>query len=172
MRRIDTRTLMMDAGMTLFETKDNFGLCLGQVKAELSEYGKVLTPKEMDGIELPESTGEYDFFIDRSTFWRKRYVSCRVESAGEGEKDGEKVYRYALCLREGNRSTTFRGIVMAAIILMSAGSLFLSHSIIASILSVAVALIAAYCWVMPSRTAAKTIFTIMDTFSGRIQNNR
>ncbi|MDD6253406.1 MAG: hypothetical protein ACI3ZO_02380 [Candidatus Cryptobacteroides sp.] len=172
MQKIDTRTLMMDAGMTLFETKDNFGLCLGQVKAELSEYGKVLTPKDMEGIEIPESTGEYDFFIDRTTFWRKRYVSCRVEGAGDKEIDGEKVYRYALCLREGNRSTIFRNIVMAAIILLSAGSLFLSHSIIARILSIAVALIAAYSWVMPSWTAAKTIFTIMDTFSGRKQNEK
>ena len=157
----------MDAGMALFETKDNFGLCLGQVKAELSEYGKVLTPKELEGIDIPESTGIYDFFIDRTTFWRKRYISCRVESAGEMEKDGDTVYRYALCLREGNRSTALRGIVMAVIILLAVSLLFLSHSLIAGILSVAVALIAGYCWVMPSSTASGTVKSIMNKVTGR-----
>ena len=71
MYKTDKKTLMMDAGMTMFESTDNFGLCLGQVKAEMSEYGKVLTQYDIDSTEVPESTGEFDFFLDRTTFWRK-----------------------------------------------------------------------------------------------------
>ena len=42
MKDMNIKVQMMDAGMTLFETKEGFGNTLGQVKAEMEEYGKVL----------------------------------------------------------------------------------------------------------------------------------
>lgn len=166
MYKTDKKTLMMDAGMTMFESTDNFGLCLGQVKAEMSEYGKVLTQYDIDSTEVPESTGEFDFFLDRTTFWRKRYISCRLESAGQREVDGETIYKYAVSFREGNRSTFFRGAVMTLIISGSIAGLFLSHGPAAAIIEIVIAAAAAYCWIMPSRTAPATVRSISDAISG------
>ena len=84
---------MMDAGMTLFESEQNYGNALGQVKAELEVYGNVLKPCELADAALPESTGDCDLFLDWSTFWRVRYISCHLESAGEIQRDG-KTYQY------------------------------------------------------------------------------
>ena len=102
---------MLDAGMTLFKSGENFGNTLGQVKAEMEVYGKVLKPSEIADVVLPESTGDCDLFLNWSTFWRIRYISCHLESSGDG---------YAATFKEGNRSTTFRGIVMALLLLFFA----------------------------------------------------
>ena len=89
MKDMNIKVQMMDAGMTLFETKEGFGNTLGQVKAEMEEYGKVLKANELEGVALPESTGDYDLFMNWSTIWRVRYISCHLESAGLEEKDGK-----------------------------------------------------------------------------------
>ena len=100
MRKFDTRVQMMDAGMKLFESENGFGTCIGQVKANLKETGKVLEARELEGIALPGSTGDFDLFVDRSNLWRKKYVSCRIEYAGEREEGGKTIFRYAASFRE------------------------------------------------------------------------
>ena len=60
MKKFDGKVQMLDAGMVLFETKSDFGDTLGQVKAEMEVYGKVLKPADLSEAELPESTGECD----------------------------------------------------------------------------------------------------------------
>lgn len=67
MKKFDGKVQMLDAGMVLFETKSDFGDTLGQVKAEMEVYGKVLKPADLSEAELPESTGECDLFLDWST---------------------------------------------------------------------------------------------------------
>lgn len=106
MKKFDGKVQMLDAGMVLFETKSDFGDTLGQVKAEMEVYGKVLKPADLSEAELPESTGECDLFLDWSSIWRVRYISCHLESADGGESDP---HRYAATFKEGNRSTMLRG---------------------------------------------------------------
>ena len=55
MVQYDMKVQMMDAGMTLFESEQNYGNALGQVKAELEVYGNVLKPCELADAALPES---------------------------------------------------------------------------------------------------------------------
>ncbi len=76
---------MMDAGTALFEMEGGFGTALGQIRAELKEFGKV------------SDDGE-DIVLDFSTAWRKRFISCHLESAGE---NGDR-HKYAAVFKEGS----------------------------------------------------------------------
>ena len=104
MRKFDTRVQMMDAGMKLFESENGFGTCIGQVKANLKETGKVLEARELEGIALPSSTGAFARFVARLNLWRKKYLSCRIEYAGEREEGGKTIFRYAASFREIGRA--------------------------------------------------------------------
>ena len=142
----------MDAGMTLFKSGENFGNTLGQVKAEMEVYGKVLKPSEIADVVLPESTGDCDLFLNWSTFWRIRYISCHLESSGGG---------YAATFKEGNRSTTFRGIVMSVLLILSAAVVILVSGTLYTLLGLILAGFTAYLWILPSRKAQKTVARLM-----------
>lgn len=154
----------MDAGMTMFNSDDNFGPVLGQVKAEMAVYGTVHTPSE--GISVPDSVGEYDFFLDWSNLWRKRYISCHIESAGTVQNGDKVTNRYAALFREGNRSTALRGCTMALGILSALSCIILIHNAIAITGGLAFILFTAYRWIMPSSKAASTVNSIMSALSG------
>lgn len=143
----------MDAGMTLFRAVSGFGDTLGQVAAELEVYGNVLKPCDMADAKLPESTGDCDLFLDWSTPWRIRYISCIVESAG---KD-----RYAATFKEGNRSTVLRGAAMFCLLVSFAATALLGHGICA-IAGIIFAGLTAYLWILPSRKAQNTVRKLMD----------
>ncbi|MGM9741049.1 MAG: hypothetical protein ACI3ZP_10640 [Candidatus Cryptobacteroides sp.] len=162
MKNFDTRVQMMDAGMKLFETENGFGTCIGQVKANLKEYGKVLESKDLTGIALPGSTGDCDLFADRTNLWRKKYISCKVEYAGEREEDGKIIYRYASSFKEGNKSTVLRGMTMIVLMLLSVTGAIWFNSFLSYTAGIVIILVTAYFWIMPSSEAVRTVRKIMD----------
>ena len=160
MRKFDTRVQMMDAGMKLFESENGFGTCIGQVKANLKETGKVLEARELEGIALPGSTGDFDLFVDRSNLWRKKYLSCRIEYAGEREEGGKTIFRYAASFREGNRSG-LRAVTMLVLMLLSAAAAVVFNSFISYLAGFAAIVAIACLWIMPSGEAVRTVRRLM-----------
>lgn len=163
MQKLNTKLLMMDAGMRLFESNDNFGSTIGQVKAEMEVYGNVLKTSELDNITLPATTGECDLFLNWSSLWRTRYISCHVESAGDFERDGEAVHRYAASFREGNASTLFRDTIMFIIIALSISAMIFGHSVFITLAAIAAILATGYFWIMPSSKASRIVEKIMES---------
>ena len=108
----DKKVLLIDAGTGMFETEKPFGTVAGGVKVELQKYGRVLRASEVDPADLPETAGEFDYFLDWSTPLRKRYITCKVDDAGKaGETgEGEEIRRYAVSFKEGNRNTALRRV--------------------------------------------------------------
>ena len=117
---IDRNVQMMDAGMRLFETEKPFGTVLGGIKTEMAQYGKVYRTNEIDRDSLPAASSGCDLFLDRSTRFKSRYLSCRLEDAGDvGQTpDGETVRRYAATIKEGNRNTEVGIYVHLALIII------------------------------------------------------
>ncbi len=103
----DKTVQMMDAGMRLFDTEKPYGTVLGGIKTEMSKYGKVLRAKELEGVVLPDACIGCDLFLDRSTKYKTKYISCTLEDAGTvgTTEEGEQIHRYAASLKEGNKST-------------------------------------------------------------------
>ena len=120
MEMIDRETQMMDAGMRLFETEKPFGTVLGGIKTEMAKYGKVLKPNEIVESELPEASVGCDLFLDRSTRFKTKYISCALEDAGVvgTTPDGEEIHRYAASLKEGNKNTNERIYVAFALVII------------------------------------------------------
>lgn len=152
MKVYDKKVQMMDAGMQLFESGQNYGLVLGQVKAEMEVYGPVLKSSEFEGAEFPESTGECDLFMDYSTFWRVRYISCHLEGAGTVSEGENPVYRYAATFKEGNRSTLFRGISMFLVVAACVVAMLAVPGLF-KLAFIALGLFAGYVWIRPSAKA-------------------
>ena len=148
---MDKKVQMMDAGTALFSMDGEFGTALGQLRAELKEYGKV--------------TDEDDWMVlNFSTPWRKRFISCHLEAFG----DAGKPHRYAAVFKEGSRSTVLRGCVhavaAAAVLLgvLVANMLFPeSASALRSAASFAVCLLIIYAWIIPSGKSVKTLRKII-----------
>ena len=117
---IDQGVQMMDAGMRLFETEKPFGTVVGGIKNEMSKYGKVLRAKDMERIELPAASAGCDLFLDRSTKYKTKYISCVIEDAGEvgTTSDGERIRRYAASLKEGNKNTNTGIYVHLALVII------------------------------------------------------
>ena len=117
---IDRRVQMMDAGMRLFDSEKPFGTIIGGIKNEMGQYGRLKRRNEIDPEELPPMTGDCDLFLDRSTKFKSKYLSCKVEDAGIVGKttDGEKIHRYAASLKEGNRNTNVGIYVHLALIII------------------------------------------------------
>ena len=117
---IDRNVQMMDAGMRLFESEKPLGTVLGGLKNEMGRYGRLMRRNEIDPEELPATTGDCDLFLDRSTRFKSKYLSCRVEDAGTVGKtaDGEEIHRYAASLKEGNRNTNVGIYVHLALIII------------------------------------------------------
>lgn len=128
-------------------------------------YGKVLKPADLSEAELPESTGECDLFLDWSTIWRVRYISCHLESADGGESDphgGESdPHRYAATFKEGNRSTMLRGVVMAVLLAGFVLDIIFVHGVLNTICAVVLAALTAYVWILPSRKAQRVVKSLM-----------
>ena len=114
---IEKRVQMMDAGMRLFQTEKPFGTVLGGIKTEMAKYGAVLRANETDPSMFPETMGDYDLFLDWSSATKYRYISCKVEDAGEvGTTDeGEPVHRYAVMLKEGNKNKPLDIVIITQI---------------------------------------------------------
>ncbi|MBR1501037.1 MAG: hypothetical protein IJ616_03620 [Bacteroidales bacterium] len=153
----DKKAQMMDAGMVLFPSDEPFGHVLGMVKTAMTPYGKVWRKTDLEGSVLPDSLPEFDLFLDRSTPWRKRYISAWVEDAGDG--------RYALTFREGNRSTTLR----AATFILLIFACVLGAVCIPGIGLLRPALWAlagwfAYRWIVPARNNRKAVEELMRKF--------
>ena len=53
--QFNKKVQMLDAGMTLFKSGENFGNTLGQVKAEMEVYGKVMPPRSRKATGAPHS---------------------------------------------------------------------------------------------------------------------
>ena len=117
---IDRNVQMMDAGMRLFESEKPLGTVLGGIKNEMGRYGRLMRRNEIDPEELPATTGDCDLFLDRSTRFKSKYLSCRVEDAGTVGKtaDGEEIHRYAASLKEGNRNTNVGIYIHLALIII------------------------------------------------------
>ena len=117
---IDRKVQMMDAGMRLFESEKPLGTVLGGIKNEMGRYGRLMRRNEIDPEELPATTGDCDLFLDRSSRFKSKYLSCRVEDAGTVGKtaDGEEIHRYAASLKEGNRNTNVGIYVHLALIII------------------------------------------------------
>ena len=97
---------MMDAGSALFEMKGGFGTAMGQIKAEMSEFGKV-------------TTNDDEMVLEFSGLWRHARISCQVEDASVSRKadDGEEIRMYAAVFKEGSRNTRFRTMVHSLAVL-------------------------------------------------------
>lgn len=118
---IDKKVQMMDAGMTLFTSAKPFGTVLGGIKTEMSGYGRVRRSNEISVEDIPDTTGECDLFMDWSTPWRWRAVSCKLEDAGAAgvNQDGEAVRRYAASFKEGNKNRGAKVAIVVALALLS-----------------------------------------------------
>lgn len=161
MKKFNTKVQMMDAGMVMFRSKLNFGQAIGQVKAEMSEYGKVYTAVELSDITLPESTGDFDLFLCWSSIWRIRYISCHIENAGENTGGEEPVCRYAATFKEGNRSSVLRGVTMLAGIAILTFCIFATRSLTLAVADVLCICYIGYRWITPSRLARTVVQDLM-----------
>jgi len=159
MKEFNSRVQMMDAGMTLFSSPENFGTVMGIVREKMERHGKVLKPAELSAAKLPDSTGECDLFLDWSTWWRVRYISCHIESAGE--TDRKEVHRYAATFKEGNRNTRFRGAVMIFFLLCCLAAIFSGQGLLCTLAGLLLAFMVAYIWILPSGKARRVVTALM-----------
>lgn len=164
--KYDRKTQMMDAGMAFFESSEGMGNVMGIVKAQLEYYGKVVSDSQIEPDSLPSSTGAFTFFMDWSSPWRTRYISCLVEDAGDtGKQDaeGRPVRRYAVSFKEGSRSSKLRActyiFMTAAFLCLMVMQNFLLHGFrfMAGFACFALAAYTAYLWCVPSHKAQKTV---------------
>ncbi len=152
---MDRKIQMMDAGTALFEMEGGFGTALGQVRAELKEFGKVYDDEE-------------DLVLDFSDIWMKRIITCHLEGAGD---DGDR-HRYAAVFREGSASTKLRALVhgtmiaVLAIVLFFPGLMFpeMAGFCLSAICVVGIVAVA-YDWITPSRKSVRTLKKISSKIS-------
>ena len=134
----DKKAQMMDAGMVLFPSDEPFGRVLGMVKTAMTPYGKVWRKTDLEGSVLPDSLPEFDLFLDRSTPWRKRYISAWVSDAGDG--------RYALTFACVLGAVCIPGIGLLRPALWALAGWF------------------AYRWIVPARNNRKAVEELMRKF--------
>ena len=160
--KFDRKAQMMDAGTAFFEAKEGYGSILGELKAEMEVYGKVLKNSEIDNKELPFTTKECDLFLDFSNAFRYRYISCLLMDAGDTGKitdKGEHIRRYAAVFKEGNTSSGLRNMFTIIIIAIftAIGVYGFMQYIPAGFIGIAGILSIAYCWIVPSSAAQETV---------------
>ena len=165
---IDKGVQMMDAGMRLFETEKPFGTVVGGIKNEMSKYGKVLRAKDMEGIELPAASAGCDLFLDRSTKYKTKYISCVIEDAGEVgiTSDGERIRRYAASLKEGNKNTnTGIYVHLALVIIWAMLGWFVSNGNgwITTLFAL-VGIFGAWRMLRPSKDNSRVVSQLLDSF--------
>ncbi len=156
---MDDTVPMMDAGMRLFETEKPFGTVLGGIKVEMAKHGKILAS---------ENSG-YDLLLDRSTRYKKKFISCQLEDAGVVGKtaDGEEIHRYAASLKEGNKNTSIGIYVAAALIIIWAmlGWLVSDGSTLLTIVFTAVGIFGAWRLTRPSKDNPRLANQLLDIFA-------
>ena len=156
---MDDTVPMMDAGMRLFETEKPFGTVLGGIKVEMAKHGKILAS---------QNSG-YDLLLDRSTRYKKKFISCLLEDAGVVGKtaDGEEIHRYAASLKEGNKNTNVGIYVAAALIIIWAmlGWLVSDGSALLTIVCTAVGIFGAWRLIRPSKDNPRLANQLLDIFA-------
>lgn len=160
MGAIDKRVKMLDSGTALLCYCGGFGPMLGQVRAELSDFGtKVYTPRECDPSDFPPGA-EWDFFLDYSSPLRTRYLSCAVFDSGDtGRVDGEDrpVRRYAVEIRTGWAYTPLSRFLSAILPVLALALLIWNpFPWWAGILVFALAALTEYILLRPDRKSART----------------
>lgn len=152
----DSKVQMMDAGTALFEMEGGFGTALGQIRAELREFGKIYDDGE-------------DIVLDLSNLWWKKYIVCHLEGAGD---NGDR-HRYAAVFREGSRSTGLRSWVHGTMILGLATILIVPHFCFPELANFCLSALCtfgiaavAYNWIRPSRSSVATLKKISRKVSG------
>ncbi len=169
-RKTDRKTQMMDAGTALFSAREGIGMAIGYVRRKMEEAGgEVANINEVSQDVIPTTTGDFDLFMDFSTPWRSRYISAKVEDAGEGgtDADGEPMRRYAAVFKEGNRTAPLRAachiLVIAGLILtpITVGILFPDlANFVLTVLCLVAAGYTAYRWIVPSKVSQKKVAAI------------
>lgn len=167
---IEKNVQMMDAGMRLFETEKPFGTVLGGIKTELARYGKVYRTNEFRPEEMPELTEDCDLFLDWSSIFRTRYLSCKLEDAGLAGRteDGEEIHRYAAFFREGGRNKPLH-LVSSVLLLIILFGTFLLHcrflpKFVIILVVFGLGLMGIYNMLRPSKKGQELISRILDTF--------
>lgn len=161
----DQKVYMMDAGIATVNSDGSFGDVIGQVKANLKPFGDVYRVSETDGGKfdqtispdaLPPTTGDCDLFMDYSTIFRRRYISAKVEYAGEN--------KYAIRIKEGNRNSPLRDFTMLAIAAYGAIVLLMGIGIIKKVIGIFIIIAGLYLWILPSDKSvskAKSLIQIL-----------
>lgn len=152
----DRKVLMMDAGTALFEMEGGFGTALGQVKAELREFGRVSEDGEDLVLTLPG-------------IWNERRVICHLEGAGD---EGE-LHKYAAVFKEGSRNSLLGNIVHGTCAVVLAAALVLPRFLFPEAACFALSaactaglLATAYSWVRPDMVPADTVRKLIVKLSG------
>lgn len=165
----DKTVQIMDAGMRLFTTEKPFGTVLGGIKTEMAKYGKVLRSNEIVESELPEACAGCDLFLDRSTRYKTKFISCTLEDAGTVGKtaDGEEIHRYAASLKEGNKNTnTGIYVHLALVVIWAMLGWFVSNGNgWITLLFTAIGLIGAWRSLRPSKDNGKVVSALLDAFA-------
>ncbi|MCR5002911.1 MAG: hypothetical protein K5984_00930 [Bacteroidales bacterium] len=164
---IDKNVQMMDAGMAMFDSEAGFGEVIGMTKSEMMRLGgKIYEVSDSDGgkfsttippKDLPDSTAECDLFLDWSSSFRKRYISARIEAAGEN--------RYVIRFKEGNKSATLRNLMYSILGAYGIFGLILGADALGRLSGVALALFSVYMWMKPSARARKAAEELIRAFN-------
>lgn len=168
---IDKKVQMMDAGMMLFTSEKPFGTVLGGIKTEMAKYGDVKRFNEISSDSVPDTTGECDLFLDWSTPFRWRAISCKLEDAGEADRNenGDEVRRYAASFKEGNKNRGFKVVLIltlaAAVIVLGLVGLDGVPGIFTVAASIVVAATLLVFCLRPSPKAQKAVRDLMDIVS-------
>lgn len=158
--KICKKVIMIDAGTVLFESKDGYGTVLGQMKAEMDEFGSTLGRESLETEDLPPVCRDCDLFMDFSTPGRYRYISCKVEDAGDTGRrtqDGEPIRRYAVSFMEGSATLWPRTVLLLLIAALLLRLFILLPSYLSIPLSIASVLYIIYVWLKPSRYSQKVV---------------
>ena len=164
---IDKNVQMMDAGMAMFNSSAGFGEIIGMTKSELMRLGgKIYEVGDRDGgkfsttvppKDLPDGIGDCDLFLDWSNSGRKRYISAKIESAGDG--------RYVVRFKEGNKNTSLRNLFFALLGAYGIIGLILAGNPVGKLSGIALALFSLYLWAKPSMKAKRVVEDLIHTIN-------
>lgn len=157
---------MLDAGTAYFVSNKGYGTVLGQVKAEMEEYGRVYKYTEFSAEQLPVSYRGCELILDFSTLWRNRYILCKLEDSGKiGDTTDGEIRRYSAVFIEGDSSGILRNFCYTIIIIsLIAIGLTLSFSVhgIFAFIGIAAAIFTIYHFANSSKTAVITVKKLKD----------
>ena len=170
---------LLDAGFDKITPEEKKAMALEACAEMCGKDAKVISAASAYGDEQDfkymitsngfegESSSSY-FSIYANVFkspWRIRYISCHVESAGEHVVNGKTAQRYAATFKEGNRSSSLRGVVMFLFLISFATEALITPGIIYTLQGIIFAGLTAYLWILPSSKAQKVIKKLMNRLS-------